>query len=188
MLVPKNISEEDSYETPPCNCNCYTKEPGLEKQNNTILYKLERLFNKPSNAIKGFISRHNSVESNGGDDSSSTSSVQSEDSINSDDYNLREKIGDTLVQVPAEFQVREFPASSLFSVTQNSSNQKSEEVHSLDCTSHSSSPNQSRNDRFYHVFKKGELESLVAESDSKLQVLECVYNSGHWCATITKDL
>lgn len=41
--------------------------------------------------------------------------------------------------------------------------------------------------RYYHVFKKGELEALVeAEKQSKLSIISSAYDSANWCLLLRK--
>lgn len=40
--------------------------------------------------------------------------------------------------------------------------------------------------RYYHVFKRGELEELIGEQ-TELQILNCTYDSANWCVVVQKQ-
>jgi tRNA (uracil-5-)-methyltransferase TRM9 len=42
-------------------------------------------------------------------------------------------------------------------------------------------------DRYYHVFKKGELEALIGQIVMKIEILETKYDYGNWMAIIKKQ-
>ena len=68
------------------------------------------------------------------------------------------------------FRIRPFPMSS------------------YDQQSHTMNPS---NSRFYHVFKRGELESLIEEASKSmvgLKINQIFYDHGNWCAIVEKDL
>lgn len=151
----------------------------------------------PQLLFKRLVTRTSSLESC--DDSSSTNSVQSADS--SDEWVIcdEKSCSDDFVEIPAEFQVREFPASSLFSTSpllnQKSHNSPQSTSQSTQpqlpranrfCRNHPTSPSQGRNERYYHVFKQRELENLIKKYAKNLIVSSCTYQSGHWCAEATK--
>ena len=165
-----------------------------------LVDKLEKLMQGPQLLFKRLVTRTSSLESC--DDSSSTNSVQSADS--SDEWVIcdEKSCSDDFMEIPAEFQVREFPASSLFS-TSPILNQKSNSSNQPKCTStkttqsqlqkgnrlcrnHPTNPSHGRDERYYHVFKEGELEKLIQRHSKTLVVSSCTYQSGHWCARATK--
>jgi hypothetical protein len=40
--------------------------------------------------------------------------------------------------------------------------------------------------RYYHVFKRGELEELIGER-AELKILSCIYDSANWCVVAQKQ-
>ena len=47
-----------------------------------------------------------------------------------------------------------------------------------------------RNQRFYHVFKRGELERLIDEASRTIvgsRIVKSYYDHGNWCAIVQKD-
>ena len=47
------------------------------------------------------------------------------------------------------------------------------------------------NHRFYHVFKRGELEILIEEASKTLaesKIIKSYYDHGNWCAIVQKDI
>lgn len=69
----------------------------------------------------------------------------------------------------ANFRIRPFPMSSY----------QNEELHSNPC-----------NKRFYHVFKHGELELLIAEASKTIvgsQIIKSYYDHGNWCVIVQKN-
>ena len=47
------------------------------------------------------------------------------------------------------------------------------------------------NKRFYHVFKRGELEILIEEASKTivgLKIVKSYYDHGNWCAIVQKNL
>lgn len=87
--------------------------------------------------------------------------------------------------IPEEFQVREFPASSLFSLSK-SANQNTARLNQRGCRHQMAGVEGSRDERFYHVFKRGELEEMVKSHIPSLTVTDTTYRSGHWCITLSK--
>lgn len=177
MLVPRLLSL-DTHISGAESCNCYELQRSkmVTQQANNILNKLERLLLGSSSVVRRLLGRQSSLESS--DENSSTDSSQTNEPSDKD-----------MIMVPCEFKVREFPASSLFSASSSSTPSHDDlRGHSRECTSHRAltSPAHSRHDRFYHVFKKGEIERLVRHNAPDLHVVECVYESGHWCATLRK--
>lgn len=183
-------------------CACLPNETshpnGSNKPQNFLVDKLEELVQGSHMLIKRLVSRSDSLDSN--DDTSSTNSVQSTGSIQSTDSGENwvtrdEKLcSDADMEIPAEFQVREFPASSLFSTPSQLNQKHHSSIPTLKstqnrirlCKNHPTDHAHSRHERYYHVFKQGELECLVSRCTQNLKVLSCSYNSGHWQATITK--
>lgn len=208
LLVPRypSVGEDNPH------CNCHrptTKSSGdqlltLPNQSQlSVLDKLERIFVRPFNLFinlfklnshgdsietgesKDYINSVPSTQSDTLDDKSINLITKCSNSIYSNTLSHSDYHYDSMILVPKEFRVREFPASSLFSVSKVLNGKVS--VHKRDCVSHSTNPARSRDDRFYHVFKRGELENLIKSSKSNLVVSKCYYTSGYWCATITKN-
>jgi hypothetical protein len=47
------------------------------------------------------------------------------------------------------------------------------------------------NNRFYHVFKHGELEMLIEEASKTIvgsKIVKSYYDHGNWCAIVQKDI
>ena len=42
--------------------------------------------------------------------------------------------------------------------------------------------------RYYHVFKKGELKELFAQSDEPVRVTEDYYDHENWCVIAVKEM
>lgn len=175
MLVPRQSQAEYSLLSKGL-CDCSSAQSQPNSIYSTVSDRIGQLLGGPQAFVRRLLSRHNSLESCA--DSSSTDSLQSNDS---------DECNDTII-IPEEFQVREFPASSLFS-SSKSSNDRKVQVHKRRCAAHSTScAAHSRHDRFYHVFKKGELERLIKSRTRDLQLIKCSYKSGHWCVTLCKTL
>jgi hypothetical protein len=71
---------------------------------------------------------------------------------------------------PSTFRIRPFPMSSY----------NNEQINI--------NPN---NKRFYHVFKRGELEMLIEEASKNivgLKIIRSFYDHGNWCAVVQKDV
>ena len=192
MLVPRQISADCAFKDEVCNC-CERRSQSLDAENTAhsldidtttqhidtdtaVPGKIGQLLAGPKTLLRRLWSRRDSLESC--ENSSST------DSLHSSDNDDSMPADDEIIEVPKEFQVREFPASSLFS---SSSSQSEVRLHSRQCTAHTAtSATHSRDDRFYHVFKKGEIEKLVKNYTQDLRVVKCSYKSGHWCTTLHK--
>lgn len=178
LLVPRQVSTEKLLVTSGA-CNCCISNSQQVQSYPAMADRLGRLLLAPQALIKRLLSRHNSLGSSA--DSSSTDSLQSYGS---------EDTSDETIEVPEEFQVREFPASSLFS-SSKSYDKNEVRMQRRECVAHTSMcaaavQHQSREDRFYHVFKKGELERLIRTSAPSFQLIKCVYKSGHYLATLRK--
>ncbi|CAF4643311.1 unnamed protein product, partial [Rotaria magnacalcarata] len=47
------------------------------------------------------------------------------------------------------------------------------------------------NNRFYHVFKQGELEMLIEEASKAIagaKIIKSYYDHGNWCAIVQRDI
>lgn len=148
----------------------------------SVIAKLESLILTPKTVLEWFVStthRINLYDNTGNINSEKAMATSSNGWAPCDNPTCAEES----VHIPEEFQVREFPASSLFSLSK-SSNQNSDQRL---CRHHiSSSDAKSRDERFYHVFKKGELEELVRAYVPSLTLVDTSYCSGHWRITLSK--
>lgn len=199
VLVPRQVSTDYGFNDEVCNCyegqlqiieteaSSQTTDIDTSVQHidayNPKPSKIGQLFVGPKTLLRRLWSRQDSLESC--DNSSSTDSLHSSDN---DECTTTEDKSKDIIEVPEEFQVREFPASSLFS-TSSASSRTEVRMHLRQCTAHTSVTSaESRDDRFYHVFKKGEIEKLVKNNTQGLRVVNCIYRSGHWCATLRKTI
>lgn len=105
------------------------------------------------------------------------------------------KCSHDIIEIPEEFRVREFPGSSLFSLSRSDRTESGSSLLSrrrCHYQPYSGSGGglgaESRDERFYHVFKKGEVEELIKSNVPKLRVTETSYHSGHWSYIITKTI
>lgn len=95
---------------------------------------------------------------------------------------------DESVEIPEGFKVREFPASSLL-LMQNKNKPAATKTRSHMHTNGSVLPLDmvsGQNERFYHVFKQGEIAELVNKRVKGLSVKSCTYDAGNWYTTLVK--
>lgn len=155
----------------------------------SIARKLESLLLKPKLLLRNIYRREeNSNMMHSYSDTVSLSSVQSSDDS---DWTIcdNQTCSDECVEVPEEFKVREFPASSLFMMQGNSERSSTPTRSHMRTRSNGPLPDamEGQNERFYHVFKQGEIAELVNKRVKGLSLKSCVYDSGHWYATLVKQ-
>ncbi|XP_067936815.1 uncharacterized protein [Watersipora subatra] len=178
LLIPRHVSAGSNVYVSNSIRSCSCWDNGEKTNESKALSKWRQLLQKV--VVKRLYNRYDSLESCR---SSSSDSLQSSDN---DEYISQQDISDEIIEIPEEFKVREFPASSLFS-TATTSKQHQIRAHRRSCAAHSAPYDiHSRHDRFYHVFKRGELEKLIGSDTRNLEVIKSFYTSGYWCTTLHK--
>jgi ubiquinone/menaquinone biosynthesis C-methylase UbiE len=143
-----------------------------------------------SNILKYISSRFNN---NNKDDVKSCVNELNDESINS----YKDIIEKYKYLLPNDFSLREFPSSSCPDTFKSSTIFKSKDdstiPKTIDTNEHSTNSTTSNNNnknldnkRYYHVFKKDELNSLINDNFPQLKIYHSYYDHGNWCICAQK--